>query len=211
MDDTTPISYRKFTLREARVLLWYFMEGRKTRDRYCQWGDMLRAMETRYKGMQAFDAADPLVTDPHQPMLLFPSKQPNANRHKLPDQVFRDPAPFFEAINRAFVEANEPPVPVPSIHETVGVPLARQDEQPAPPPAATLRIGDITQTPDGPAMIVAGPDGTPMLKPLAVARAAAPQRAPARSAAAKKKQAEPSSGAAVAEAPAKVVTKGHEV
>jgi hypothetical protein len=34
-----------------------------------------------------------------------------------------------------------------------------------------LAIGDIVQTPEGPAVIVAGPDGAPAIKPLAVVKA----------------------------------------
>jgi hypothetical protein len=93
----------------------------------------------------------------------------NANRDaEAKEDAHRARNPDAPPIRIPRVPENKKPVPLTTMPDLSGMYMGYQ--APA-APQTKLAIGDIVQTPEGPAVIVAGPDGAPAIKPLAVVKA----------------------------------------
>lgn len=161
--DAPVLSYPDLTWEQAMVLLYHFEEGRKLRDRFVPWREMIDAMHKRH-GFAAFGAGTYLRDTCNPPWLIFEKGKPLTDKHRLPELCFRDVDSLFAAINAAEAKAKKPLTPKPDASE----PGTHQTAE----HVYGLKIGSIVSTPSGPAQIVAGADGLPQIRLLAIVKEA---------------------------------------
>lgn len=157
--DAPVLSYPDMSWEQAMVLLYHFEEGRKVRDRFVAWREMIDAMHKRH-GFAAFGAGTYLRDVCNPPLLIFEKGKPLTDRHRIPELCFRDVDGFFAAINAAEAKAKKPLTPKPDESEPGTHHTAEH--------VYGLKIGAIVSTPSGPAQIVADADGLPQIRLLTI-------------------------------------------